>query len=60
MEEKIGRQDKAGSGEKLNTVSVVCMKEGLGTNTGQSVRVSCAPCSMPAPSILSLSFDCAQ
>lgn len=42
------RQDKAGSGEKLNTVSVVCMKGGLGTNTGRSVRVSCAaPCLPP-------------
>lgn len=53
------RQDKAGSGEKLNTVSVVCMKGGLGTNTSQSVRVSCAPYTMPASSILSLSSHCA-
>lgn len=60
-ERKRSRQDKAGSGEKLNTVSVVCMKGGLGTNTGRSVRVSCAaPCSMPASSILSLSSHCAQ
>lgn len=58
---KRARQDKAGSGEKLNTVSVVCMKGGFGTNTGRSVRVSCAaPCSMPASSILSLSSHCAQ
>ena len=60
-ERKRARQDKAGSGEKLNTVSVVCVKGGLGTNTCQSVRVSCAaPCSMPASSILSLSSQCAQ
>lgn len=57
--EKEADRTNLGSGEKQNTVSVVCMKGGLGTNTGQSVRVSSAPCTMPPTSILSLSPNCA-
>lgn len=47
---------KLGVGRKWTQCLLCVWRKGLGTNTGRSVRVSCAaPCSMPVSSILSLS-----
>lgn len=52
---------KLGVGRNRTQCLLCVWRKGLGTNTGWSVRVSCAaPCSMPASSILSLSSNCAQ